>query len=316
MELTIKMRVGFFDSGVGGITYFDAIRQSLKNLDTASFHPSTLEYKLFYFMDNEGFPYGNKSEDYLIERIIRLVQEFIKKCNLDIIVLACNTASLFVIDKLRALIPQQIVGVVPAIKTAVKLKIPRIYVMNTNAAGNSSYAKNMTEHSKEKYGYESKVFLHACQDLVNSIELMVCADEESKKNVYYAQTLEKLSILAKEINAYNCGAVVLGCTHFLHIKNELKSLLPKDIIIIDSIEGVTKQTIFLVFTLITQKFHSKKSIHLNKDDISMLGNKNFHMSKTNFENNIISYFHLNNDTEKRKYELVSKKYNMNFMGKL
>ena len=121
------LNIGFFDSGIGGLAFLQGF-QTVLNAD--------IHYNIFYVADNGGFPYGEKTKPYLIERILSLTSSFIEKKQLDILVIACNTASVLILEKLRTMpIAQtvEIVGVVPAIKPAVEQKYDKIYVMSTKS---------------------------------------------------------------------------------------------------------------------------------------------------------------------------------------
>lgn len=238
-----KINIGFFDSGVGGVAYLNGLRKALGN--------QVNNYNFFYLSDNEGFPYGLKEKDFLIERVLLLAQKFIRKELLDILVIACNTASLLTVELLREELHKYgistlIVGVVPAIKPAVESKSERIYVMNTQLSSYTEYAKEMASQTKIKYGFESKIFLRGCQELVEAIELMFTHREDS----YEAYMIAELDHIIDEIISLECQAIVLGCTHFLHIKKHLEEILENKttdkIIIIDSLEGVVNRTLRLL----------------------------------------------------------------------
>ena len=102
-------RVLFFDSGVGGLSVYKAVK---------ALNPDVEAYYLF---DNECFPYGNKGDHFLIKRIESLLEKASKIFDLSAIVVACNTASTVALPELRLNIKLPIVGVVPAIKPAAKL---------------------------------------------------------------------------------------------------------------------------------------------------------------------------------------------------
>ena len=99
-----------FDSGVGGLSVYDEIRQLLPDLH------------YIYAFDNVAFPYGEKSEDFIVERVVEIVTAVQKRYPLALAVIACNTAAVTVsLPALREKIPFPVVGVVPAIKPAARL---------------------------------------------------------------------------------------------------------------------------------------------------------------------------------------------------
>ncbi|MCL6409322.1 glutamate racemase, partial [Dickeya dadantii] len=98
-----------FDSGVGGLSVYDEIRQLLPDLH------------YIYAFDNEAFPYGEKSQQFIIERVVEIVSAVQQRHQLALVVIACNTASTISLPALRERFTFPVVGVVPAVKPAAKL---------------------------------------------------------------------------------------------------------------------------------------------------------------------------------------------------
>ena len=98
-----------FDSGIGGFSVFEHIRQVLPGLESC------------YLMDNQLFPYGIQPDDVLITRIVSLCQKACAQQAIDLVVIACNTASTLALPALREALNIPVIGVVPAIKTAASL---------------------------------------------------------------------------------------------------------------------------------------------------------------------------------------------------
>src|SRR5262245_50651678 len=108
LERNVK-RVLVFDSGVGGLSVFDAIAASGKALE------------LDYAADNAWLPYGLKSDAELRARVPALLAALAGQWSPDLIVVACNTASTIALDAVRAAVSVPVVGVVPPIKPAAAL---------------------------------------------------------------------------------------------------------------------------------------------------------------------------------------------------
>ncbi|MDF4798440.1 aspartate/glutamate racemase family protein, partial [Vibrio parahaemolyticus] len=106
MRASSKKKVLVFDSGVGGLSVFQEIHQLLPHLD------------YFYLFDNEAYPYGELDQNVLISRVNQLVSALVAEHHIDIVVIACNTASTIVLPSLRDNLSVPVVGVVPAIKPA------------------------------------------------------------------------------------------------------------------------------------------------------------------------------------------------------
>src|SRR5437763_13269910 len=98
-----KRSIGIFDSGVGGLSILQEINRFLPN------------ESFIYIADQAYFPYGEKSQQELENRVELLVR-FLEKQNVKLIVIACNTATVYAIDHARAVCQVPIVGVVPDVK--------------------------------------------------------------------------------------------------------------------------------------------------------------------------------------------------------
>ena len=98
-----------FDSGVGGLSVYDEIRHLLPDLH------------YIYAFDNVAFPYGEKSEEFIVERVVAIVTAVQERYPLALAVVACNTASTVSLPALREKFDFPVVGVVPAIKPAARL---------------------------------------------------------------------------------------------------------------------------------------------------------------------------------------------------
>ena len=102
-ELTaseLRPTVLVFDSGVGGLSVYDEIRQLLPNLH------------YLYAFDNVAFPYGEKTEAFIVERVVAIVEAVTRRYPLSMVVIACNTASTVSLPALRARFGFPVVGVV------------------------------------------------------------------------------------------------------------------------------------------------------------------------------------------------------------
>lgn len=276
------LHIGFFDSGIGGIAYLQGF-QEMSMPDT--------NCDLFYLADNGGFPYGKKTKAYLKDRIISLTTTFIEKKQLDILVIACNTASVLVLDILRTLpIAKniEIVGVIPAIKPAVKKKHKKVYVMCTESTAKTPCVIDMANNTKEKYGFHSEVLLSSCQALVQAIEMMI----SNKDNMHEVHMKVELQKIINEIIASDSQSVVLGCTHYLHVKTYIRELLPPHIEIIDSLEGVSNRITSLLQKI--QKIKQYPLVALQEDTIPK--------------------FFLTKQNEETQYQYICEKFHLSFQG--
>ena len=124
--------IGFFDSGIGGLPYLKLMR------DTAP------DYCYKYVADSRNFPYGIKKKEDIILIVTEIIGEFICKQKPSVIVIACNTASVVALDKLRDIYSVPFIGVVPAIKPAAKKSgLKRIGLFATNRTVSDIYTEKL-----------------------------------------------------------------------------------------------------------------------------------------------------------------------------
>ena len=193
-----------FDSGIGGLSIYNEIYNKMPNLH------------YIYAFDNEGFPYGDKSSEYLITRVNRIIATILQSYSIDLAVIACNTASTICLPSLRTNFPFPIVGVVPAIKPASKVtKNKCIGLLATKATIQRAYTSNLIQE-----------FAPDCDvKLLGLSELAHIAENKLQGIAVDMQQLEKL--LQPWLNLSTIpDTIVLGCTHYPFIKDELRILFP------------------------------------------------------------------------------------------
>jgi glutamate racemase len=205
-------KILIFDSGVGGISIYKAIKEQLPNAD------------YFYLFDNAYFPYGELDPEFLIERVCQLFGYMYEKHKPDLVVIACNSASTLVLPALRERFPIAFVGVVPAIKpAALQSKKKSIGLLATPGTVSREYTRLLvSEHAQD------------CQiDMIGTTSLVLQAE-----NKLYGHTvdLDEISdVVSKWKDPDNSpDVVVLGCTHFPLLIDELEITLGEHIKFIDS----------------------------------------------------------------------------------
>ncbi len=211
-------RIALFDSGIGGLSVLQGIKQHIAHAD------------IVYFADHQFSPYGDKDPTWLNAHIISLVSALDYNHALDAIIIACNTASTLCLDQLRACINTPIIGVVPAVKTAASFTKKRaIGVLATPTTVISDYLQSLITR-----------FAHDCHvTKVSSTELVFMAEQKLNKQTIDQKRLA--NIIEPFVHA-ECDYVVLGCTHFPHLKKELNALVPQ-IHWIDSTHAIAKRCI-------------------------------------------------------------------------
>lgn len=194
-----------FDSGLGGLSITADLRRLLPDLQLA------------YLADNAGLPYGEKTEHWLLMRVLDVIAAMLDLVEPRVIVIACNTASTVVLPALRARYPQYpIVGVVPAIKPAAALSRSRIIgLLATPGTIRRHYTQTLIEE-----------FAEGCRVIrVGSSELVGAA--ERKMRGHALDVAELRTICTPFLAEVELDVLVLGCTHFPLIASELQAVLPQ-----------------------------------------------------------------------------------------
>ncbi|MCY6370031.1 glutamate racemase [Clostridium ganghwense] len=223
--------IGFFDSGVGGLS---VLKQAIKLLPNEDF---------IYLGDSKNAPYGIKSVDEVRKLSFDAV-EFLLKYNVKAIVVACNTATSAAIQQLRSTYKNiPIIGIEPALKPAVELsKNGKIVIMATPMTLTEKKFNNLMTRYKSK----ADIIPLPCAGLVEFIEQGIL--EGNEINDFIKGKFSNLEV-------QKITSVVLGCTHYPFIKKELINILGGKVKIIDGSKGTAAQ---LKRQLIINKFINLK----------------------------------------------------------
>lgn len=212
------MRIGFFDSGMGGLTVLKKAIDQFPQQDYV------------YYADSDYAPYGVKSREEVLACCHRVVQFLLQK-EVELIVVACNTATSIAIEELRKCYQIPIIGIEPAIKPAlmrVKDGNERILVTATPL----TLKERKIDTLLKEFDKNNQCDLLPLPQLVRWAE----QGEFSKELVahYLKEELEALPVFAYH-------QVVLGCTHFPLFKPAFKEVLGGSIQFIDGGDGVVKR---------------------------------------------------------------------------
>ncbi len=204
-----KGGIAFFDSGIGGLTVLAECRKRL---------PSALFY---YYGDNRRAPYGNRSAKQIKHYVFRIFRKF-KRLRVKAVVVACNTVTAVCIDELRKKYAFPILGTEPAVLQACKVG-GEIFVLTTKATNQSPRFRALCERVQE--GCDGATLrLIACDGLAGAIEKHLF-----DRGYDYSAFLP----MGKP------DAVVLGCTHYIYVKEEIKKRYA--CAVFDGNEGVAKR---------------------------------------------------------------------------
>ncbi|MGG7144085.1 glutamate racemase [Clostridium nigeriense] len=209
--------IGFFDSGVGGLS---VLKEAIKIMPNEDY---------IYFGDSKNAPYGMKSVEEVRELTFKAV-EFLLSKGVKGIAIACNTATSAAVADLRKVYPNlPLVGIEPALKPAVELNNKGdILIMATAMTLKEAKFKRLME----KYKDRASIIPVPCPGLMEFIE---AGKFEGKEVEEY---------LLDKINTYKKGeiaSIVLGCTHYPFIKETLVNIVGKDVEIIDGGLGTAKE---------------------------------------------------------------------------
>ena len=208
--------IGLFDSGIGGLSIYNEIKNSIPNEST------------IYIADNLNAPYGKKAESEIIQLSIKNTQKLVDlRCKL--IIVACNTATTNAIEVLRKKFNIPIVGIEPAIKPAMlETKSNNIGVLATE----KTLSSNLFLKTSDRFSKGINIHEQIGFDLVKIIEENGINEELliPKIREYIEPMLEK-----------NIDHLVLGCTHYYYLMYLLKKILPNGVKILDSSRAVTKR---------------------------------------------------------------------------
>lgn len=214
-----------FDSGVGGLSVLAHIRLSLP---AASF---------VYAADNAGYPYGTKSEAEIASRVPALLGRLAERYRPRLIVIACNTASTIALMHVRSALDLPIVGTVPAVKPAALLSRHRVIgVLGTEATVRQPYVDNLVA----EFASDCRVLRHGSADLVDMAEAKL-RGTPPRADVMRAA----LSGLYGQPDGDRIDAVVLACTHFPLLADDIRATSPLGVTLVDSGKGIARRTAHL-----------------------------------------------------------------------
>ena len=213
-----ELPIAVIDSGVGGISVLKSLLEVMPNEN------------YLYFGDSANAPYGSRSKEEVLE-ITRQNLKFLKKSGIKALVIACNTATSAAVKILREENPDLIItGIEPAIKPAALLGgRPRVLVMATPLTLKQEKFIALAARFEDK----ADIIALPCPSLAELIEKGEVDSEEIDEYV------------KKLLEPYKCSdinAIVLGCTHYPHVRHIIERHAPKGTRIFDGGEGTARYT--------------------------------------------------------------------------
>ncbi len=233
------MKIGMFDSGLGGLT---VLKEFVKK------YPNNI---YIYYGDTKNIPYGDKTKQELI-KLIREIITFFEKEKVDMIIIACGTISSMCLNEIRQMTNILIYDVIsPTIEYLQKTNQNKIGIFATNATINSHVFKTSLKNKK--------ILEIATQEFVPMIE----------------NNKIDLNIIKKYCNQISsCDVLVLGCTHYPILEQKLKKYLPDVLIINMAIPLLNKVKLFNDSNLSREIVSNEIILYFTKKSDTLLQNIN------------------------------------------
>ncbi|RXJ87766.1 glutamate racemase [Arcobacter sp. CECT 8985] len=218
------MKIGVFDSGLGGLTVVKAISEKFKGAD------------IFYIADTQYAPYGDKTQNEIKQRCVQITEFLINKHNIEALIVACNTATSAAIKYLRQTYKELIViGTEPGIKPALSLtKSSHVAVLATKATLKGEKYQQLVKQLSE--GKNITLYEKACVGLVEQIE---------KGEINSEQTYNMLNNWLLPMKKNGVDTIVLGCTHYPLVSEIIKDIMGNEINLIETGEAIANRLIYL-----------------------------------------------------------------------
>ncbi|MDZ7786499.1 MAG: glutamate racemase [Candidatus Saccharibacteria bacterium] len=189
------MKIGVFDSGIGGKSIAAAIQKAMP------------EAQVIYKQDEKNLPYGTKSKAELLHFVLPFIQEFNGE-NCDAVVIACNTVTTNTINHVRLACNAPVIGIEPMVKPAARVtKSKKIAVCATPTTLNSKRYQEL----KHTYAAGIEVFEPDCSDWSTMIEAKKINQDKIDRQI-------------KEVCKRGADVIVLGCTHYHWIEKEIQKV--------------------------------------------------------------------------------------------
>lgn len=228
--------IGVFDSGIGGLSVLQALRLELP------------DEHFVYLADSGNAPYGERGDAFVQMRTHAIAQYLRRHHQIKALVIACNTATAAAVESLRAQMPDlPLIGVEPAIKpAAASSQTQHVGVIATRGTVESLRFKKLLH----AHGQQVHFQVQACDGLARAIEMSTLQQAPAAGDASALEANAIATLSARYLSALGAfglktgemDTLVLGCTHYIFIKDELRVLLGPDVQLIDTGAAVARQT--------------------------------------------------------------------------
>ena len=210
-----------FDTGVGGLTVYDALRSELPDAP------------VIYAADYAGIPYGQKTEAEVAARVAGLLGRMAERFEPRLACIACNTASTIALGMVREVLEIPIVGTVPAIKPAASLtQTGTVALVGTNATIRQAYVDDL----EARFASDKTLLRIAAPDLVDLAE-----DKLRGRPINTAAIQELARALCEKAGGDSLDTLVLACTHFPLLRAEFATVFGPDVALVDGAAGIARR---------------------------------------------------------------------------
>ncbi len=210
-----------FDSGVGGLSVLAELRKLLPDAP------------IIYAADNAGMPYGTKSEAEIAARVTGLLGRMTERFRPRLACIACNTASTIALGMVRDVLAIPVVGTVPAIKPAAELtRSGTIGLLGTAATIRQGYVDRL----EAEFAGGKRLLRHAAPELVAAAEAKLRGQP-----VDPAIFTRAAAGLRGQPGGEAIDTVVLACTHFPLVAEELGRAFGPDVCFVDGAAGIARR---------------------------------------------------------------------------
>jgi glutamate racemase len=213
------------DSGVGGLTVLAALRKLLP------------QAPVIYVADYAALPYGAKTEAQIAARVPALLGRLEERYHPRLVTIACNTASTIALAAVREALGLPVVGTVPAIKpAALTTKTGVIGLLGTAATIRQADVDNL----EREFASDKTLLRHAAPELVDAAEAKL-RGEKIDPAVFEAAAKG----LREQPGGENIDTVVLACTHFPLLQDELGEAFGPGVNFVDGAAGIARRIEYL-----------------------------------------------------------------------
>ena len=219
-----ELRIGVFDSGLGGLTVVQALGHVIKGA------------KIYYIADTKHAPYGEKTAEQILQYSMAITAYFLKKYQIDALVIACNTATSAAIKTLREIYPELIIiGTEPGIKPALEqTKTGKVGVLATPATLVGEKYQDLVALLSAKE--EVTLYEQACPGLVEQIE---------QGEIESCKTAEMLEKWLRPMRENRVDTIVLGCTHYPLVADKIEEIMQHNVTLIHTGDAIAKRLLVL-----------------------------------------------------------------------